>query len=136
MENICYNINVRTQLSFPKSQFPALRVAYPPFCGFNFRSYLFWSTFGPYWAPSGWKLCFIGHIVHGISQSEPGTCGGAWSVYTFGPVKPKQTQKMNLKEILRATTEPLTAPTLRQILEAQQAQDNSAHNVNPLNLWK
>ena len=43
---------------------------------------------------------------------------------------------MDLKELLRTTTEPLTAPTLRQILEAQQAQDNSAHNFNPLNLWK
>ena len=41
MQNRCYNINVRTRLSFPKSQFPALRVAYPPFAGFTFRSYLF-----------------------------------------------------------------------------------------------
>ena len=43
---------------------------------------------------------------------------------------------MDVKELLRTTTEPLTAPTLRQILEAQQAQDNGAHNFNPLNLWK
>jgi hypothetical protein len=43
---------------------------------------------------------------------------------------------MDVKELLRTTTEPLTAPTLRQILEAQQAQDNGAQNFNPLNLWK
>ena len=45
MENRCYNINVRTRLSFPKSQFPALRGAYPPFAGFNFRSSLFLVNF-------------------------------------------------------------------------------------------
>lgn len=43
---------------------------------------------------------------------------------------------MDVKELLRITTEPLTATTLRQILEAQQAQDKSAHNLNPLNLLK
>ena len=46
MENRCYNINVRTRLSFPKSQFPALRGAYPPFAGFNFRSSPFFARTG------------------------------------------------------------------------------------------
>ena len=44
---------------------------------------------------------------------------------------------MDVKEMLRTTTEPLTAPTLRQILEAQQTKEASeAQILTPLNLWK
>ena len=44
---------------------------------------------------------------------------------------------MNLAELIRTTTEPLTAVTLREILEAQQAADaGRVEIVKPLNLWK
>ena len=44
---------------------------------------------------------------------------------------------MNLRELIRTTTEPLTAATLREALEAQRAAEaGRVETIKPLNLWK
>ena len=44
---------------------------------------------------------------------------------------------MNLRDLIKTTTEPLNGATLREILQAQQAADaGRVEIVKPLNLWK